>query len=111
MLLILVKDNKLLSFIDYLKRKILEIVPDKKEALKEEAKNLNYSDIRDIKIVFGTFIKDMEGKGYIIIIDFEEDNEMNTLKIFYICFIKKLLVPNKSKTVLFVKCISGVFSV
>ena len=89
-------ENKLLSFLDYIKRKIKNIKSDKKQILKNEMKYFDENQMIEIKNNFSLFINEMKSKGYILQIDFEDENEMNTLKIFYICFIKKILVPKNS---------------
>ena len=92
------KETKLLSFLEYIERKIKNIDSDKKRILKNEIKYFDEEQMTEIKNTFSIFINEMKSKGYILQIDFEDDNEMNTLKILYICFIKKLLVPKTSKT-------------
>ena len=91
-------ENKILSFLDYIKRKVKNVDSDKKKILKNEMKYFDEEQMKEIKNVFSLFIDEMKIKGYILQIDFEDDNEMNTLKIFYICFTKKILVPKTSNT-------------
>ena len=90
------KENQLVSFLEYIKRKIKNIDSEKKQLLKNEVKNLNESTIIEIKLILKTFIEEIKSKGNNILIDLEENSEINAIKFFYICFTKKLLVPKKS---------------
>ena len=89
------------SFLDYIKQKIRNINNidnEKKKYLKNESKNLKDEIVEKVKSIFQSFIAEMKSKGYELMIDFDNINEINILKIFYICFTKKLLVPNISKS-------------
>ena len=90
------KGNQLLSFLEYIKRKIRNIEPEKKQIIKNEINNLNEVIVKEIKQIFKSFIKEIKNKGNILIIDFENKSEINTLKIFYVCFIKKLFIQKNS---------------
>ena len=91
-------ENKLLSFLEYIKRKIKNVDSNKKKILKNEMENIDKDQMVEIKNIFSVFVNDMKSKGEILKIDLEDDNEMNTLKIFYICFTKKILVPKTSNS-------------
>ena len=91
-------ENKLLPFLEYIKRKIKNVESDKKKMLKNEMGNIDKEQMIEIKNIFSVFVNDMKSKGEILKIDLEDDNEMNTLKIFYICFTKKILVPKTSNS-------------
>ena len=90
--------NKLLSFLEYIKRKIKKVESDKKKILKNEMEHIDKEKMIEVKNIFSLFVNDMKSKGEIIKVDFESDNEINTLKIFYICYIKKILVPQTSNS-------------
>jgi GTPase Era involved in 16S rRNA processing len=89
-------NNNLYSFLEYIKRKISNIESDLKKLLKDEVKNLNEDIIKEIKQIFNSFIEEIKSKGQILIINFDENNEIIILKLFYVCFKKKLLIPKKS---------------
>jgi len=91
-------ENKLLSFLDYIQRKVKNVDSNKKKILKNEMKYFDEGQMKEIKNIFSLFVNEMKIKGYILQIDFEDDNEMNILKIFYICFTQKILVPKTSNT-------------
>ena len=90
------KENKLLPFSEYIKRIINNVESDKKKILKNEINLFSEEKMIEIKNIFSVFINEMKSKGYILKIDLDDKNEINTLKIFYICFTKKILVPKTS---------------
>ena len=92
------KENEMFSFLEYIKRKIRNIEPEKKLILKTEIKTLKNELVKDIKSSLESFIKEMQSKGYALMIDLEDKNELNTLKMFYLCFRNRLLVPKNSNT-------------
>ena len=83
-------------FLEYIKRKIKNVQPDKKKVLSDEIKLFEEKKIIEIKNVFSLFVNEMKSKGYILKIELDDNNEMNTLKLFYICFTKKILIPKTS---------------
>ena len=92
------KGNEMLSFLDYIKKIIISISPENKQILKTEIKNLKNELLKEIKYSLESFIKKMQSKGYDLMIDLENENELNTLKMFYLCFKNRLLVPKNSNT-------------
>ena len=92
------KENELLSFLQYIKKKLLNIEKDKKQLLKCESKKLSYNQIMQIKNQFESFIRSMETKGYELNINLDDKTDIETLKMFYLCFLKKFLIPKNSYT-------------
>ena len=92
------KDNGMLSFLEYIKKIIRSIEQEKKQILKIEIKNLKNELVKEIKHSLESFIKEMKSKGYALMIDLEDEKELNTLKMFYLCFKNRLLVPKNSNT-------------
>ena len=92
------KDNKMFSFLEYIKRIIKSINPEEKQILKIEIKNLKNELVKEIKYNLESFIKEMQSKGYTLMIDLEDKNELNILKMFYLCFKNRLLIPKNSNT-------------
>ena len=71
------KDNKMFSFLEYIKRIINSISPEEKKTLKIEIKNLKNELEKEIKYILESFIKEMQSKGYALMIDLEDKNELN----------------------------------
>ena len=92
------KENEIFSFLEYIKTKISNIEPEKKQILKTEIKNLKEELIKEIKNCSESFIKGIQSKGYILMIDLEDKNELNILKMFYLCFRDRFLIPKDSIT-------------
>jgi len=93
------KDNKMFSFLEYIKRIINSISPEEKKTLKIEIKNLKNELEKEIKYILESFIKEMQSKGYALMIDLEDKNELNILKMFYLCFKNRLLIPENSNAI------------
>ena len=89
-------ENRILPFLEFIKNKIKNVKSDKKKILRDEIKSFDEKKMIEIKNVFSLFANEMKIKGHNLMIDLENNNEMNTLKIFYICFTKKILVPKTS---------------
>ena len=92
------KENEMISFLEYIKELIINIDGEKKKLLKIEADNLDENKLIEIKNIFNSFVTEKKNQGFPLIIDTEQENVINILKIFYICFINKLLVPKNSNT-------------
>ena len=91
------KENEMFSFLDYIQKTIIKNVDqEKKKLLKTEIKNLKKEVVEEIKTSLESFIKEMKSKGYVLMVDLENKNELNTIKMFYLCFLKRFLVPENS---------------
>jgi hypothetical protein len=74
------------TFLEFIQDKIKNISSEseKIELLNREIKNLNIeSFIKDLE----DFIEEKKGKGYNLMIDLKDKDDLNSLKKFYICFI------------------------
>ena len=94
-------NQELLSFLDFIKSKIKNLNQEKKKNLKNETKNLDdkiYQDI--IKPNIKLLIEENIIKGHSLIIDVEEERQIYLLKMFYICFNKKFLIPKESNNLM-----------
>ena len=89
-------ENRILPFLEFIKNKIKNVQPDKKKVLSDEIKSFDEKKMIEIKNIFSLFVNEMKSKGYILKIELDNNKEMYILKIFYICFIKKILVPKTS---------------
>ena len=86
------------SFLEFIQDKIENICsdPEKRELINVKVKNLN---IDSIKQDLDYFIKEKKGKGFNLIIDLEDEDDLNYFKQFYICFKEKIIFPENSKTI------------
>ena len=85
------------SFLIYIKKNISELDNEKKILLKEKINTLNEEEIKNIKVIVGAFINEKICSDNLII-DLENENDLKILKLFYLCFLNKLLFPEKSET-------------
>ena len=94
-------NQELFSFLDFIKSKIKNLEQEKKKYLKNETNNLDdkiYKDI--IKHNIKLLIEENKIKGHSLIIDVEEKKQIYLLKMLYICFNKKLLIPKQSNNLI-----------
>ena len=85
------------TFLEYIQDKIENISsePEKKELLKKQIINLN---IESFKKDIEDFIEEKKGKGYNLMIDLKDNDDLISFKKFYICFKEKIIVPENSNT-------------
>lgn len=94
-------NQELLSFLDFIKSKIKNLDQEKKKFLKNETNNLDDKIYQDnIKPSIKLLIEENKNKGYSLIIDVEEKKQIYLLKMLYICFNKKLLIPKHSNNLI-----------
>ena len=89
------------GYIDYINNIINE---EKKklqnfEEIKKTIINISDDEINQIKKDFERFKKEKKNEGISIIYDFEDKRDANIIKLFYIFFKEKLLIPKVSKAV------------
>ena len=89
------------SYINFIKRKMIE---EKKklnnfDEIKNKMKTISDGEMSQIKSELKELEKEKKGKGSDIAFDFEDKNEVNTIKLFYIFFKEKLLIPKVSETI------------
>jgi len=91
------KTDEDFSFLEFIQNKIENIYsdPEKKVLVNEKLKNLN---IQSIKQVLDYFINEKKGKGFNLMIDLEDEDDINYFKKFYICFKEKIIFPENSNT-------------
>ena len=85
------------SFLIYIKKIISELENEKKNLLKEKINTLNEEEIKNIKVIVGAFINEKICSDNLII-DLDNKNDLQILKLFYLCFLNKLLFPENSET-------------
>ena len=85
------------SFLIYIKKNISELDNEKKILLKEKINTLNEEEIKNIKVIVKSFINEKICSDNLII-DLDNKNDLQILKLFYLCFLNKLLFPEKSET-------------
>ena len=85
------------SFLIYIKKNISELNNEKKILLKEKINTLNEEEIKNIKVIVKSFINEKICSDNLII-DLDNKNDLQILKLFYLCFLNKLLFPEKSET-------------
>ena len=97
---VIIIDNEL-SFSDFLQRKIKTIYSEskKKELLKKEINNFDSNILENSKKILINFIEEKKGKGYNLMIDPDDKNDINIIKQFYICFNKRLIIPKNSNAI------------
>ena len=85
------------SFLEFIQDKIENIIsePENLELLNEE---INNSEFESIKKDLEDFIEEKKGKGYNLMIDLKDKDDLNSFKKFYICFKEKIIVPENSYT-------------
>ena len=89
------KENEL-TFLEYIKAKLKNIENEKKQIIRNEINNLNNNDIDKIINIFSSYSNEMQSRGNTLMIDFEDNNDLKILKMFYICFKKKLFASKNS---------------
>ena len=89
------------SYIDFI-RKIMNEEKKKLQnfdEIKSKLCTINDSEMNEIKSNFKELEKEKKDKGANIIFDFEDNNEVKIIKLFYIKKKKKLLIPKVSKAI------------
>ena len=89
------------SYIDFI-RKIMNEEKKKLQnfdEIKSKLCTINDSEMNEIKSNFKELEKEKKDKGANIIFDFEDNNEVKIIKLFYIFFKEKLLIPKVSKAI------------
>ena len=88
-------------YIDYIKNKMNNIKKHLQNfnELKIKMNNINDNEMEEIKKAFNRLKDERKAKGDSINFYFEDKKEVNIIKLFYIFFKEKLLIPEVSKTI------------
>ena len=96
-----INSNVRVSYIDFIKKIMAK---EKKnlqnfDEIKNKTKNIDDNEMKEIKSIFKEFEKEKKAKGVNINFDFDNEKEEKPIKLFYIFFKEKLIIPKVSKTV------------
>jgi len=91
------------QYIDFIKKILVEekkkLQKDEILGLKQKLSNINEDQMKEIIIDFKKLIKEKEDNVDKIIFDFDNKKEVNIIKLFYIFFKEKLLIPKVSNAI------------
>ena len=91
------------QYIDFIKKILVEekkkLQNDEILGLKQKLSNINEDQMKEIIIDFKKLIKEKEDNVDKIIFDFDNKKEVNIIKLFYIFFKEKLLIPKVSNAI------------
>ena len=89
-------------YIDFIKKIMMEKKKklDNFDEIIKKMSNINDDEMNEIKSNFKKIEKEKKDKGDNIIFDFEDKNEVKIIKLFYIFFKEKLIIPEVSKAII-----------